>query len=163
MLGAPRQSAWNPGQDSGFVDSAEGSLSGAPSNPCLTFDQARVLAVRHMEVHHPLAHGAHYAAAANGWHNPTHWHVRVDEARYLQTGDQQYMLVGTPEVLVDKATGEVTTLALLSAPALFSAMTTARERPRHPGSRGNGDGMPNEGRARRPVPVWVILAPPRPG
>jgi hypothetical protein len=163
VLGASRQPRRNLGQDSGVFDSGEGSCSGVPSDPCLTFAQARVLAVRHMEVHRPLAHGAHYAAAANGWHNATHWHVRVDEARYLQTGDQQYMLIGTPEVLVDKTTGEVTTLALLSAPALFSAMTSAREHPRHPGSRGNGDRMPSEGRAPRPVPVWLILAPPRPG
>ena len=34
-----------------------------------------------------------------------------------QTGDQQSMLVGTPEVLVDNITGKVTTLAYLSAPA----------------------------------------------
>jgi hypothetical protein len=160
VAGASRQPASNPGQDAGFVDSAS---SGGPSDPCLTFDQARVLAVRHMEVHHPLDHGAHYAAAADGWQNTTHWHVRVDEARYLHTGDQQYMLVGTPEVLVDKASGEVTTMALLSAPALFADMTAADEHPHHPGSHGPGEHRPREGRVPRPVPVWLILAPPRPG
>jgi hypothetical protein len=161
MTGESRQPGWPPEQNSTIQAGAAGATSEVPSDPCLTFDQARVLAVRHMELQHPLDHHRHYGAAANGWQNTTHWHVRVDEARFIHTGDQQYMLVGTPEVLVDKATGEVTTVAYLSAPALFAAMTTAHEHLRHPGSRGS-DRIRHEGHVPRPVPVWLVLAPSHP-
>ena len=89
---------------------------------------------RSQDRRHPQDH--HRSSRGTGANTRPHWHVRVDEARFIHTGDQQYMLVGTPEVLVDKATGEVTTLAYLSAPALFADMTTAHERLGHPGSRG---------------------------
>jgi hypothetical protein len=160
VSGASRDLGWHPHQDSAQGDRAPASSDAV--DPWLTFDEARVLAVRHMERHHPLAHHAHYAAAVHGWHNATHWHVRVDEARYVQTGDQQYMLVGTPEVLVDKATGEVTTLTYLSAPALFAGMTSAQDPARHPGSHGSRDRMHRAGRVPRPVPVWLVLAPSHP-
>jgi hypothetical protein len=159
---ASREPGWPADPDSAFDDCAAGAPLGVRSDPCLTFDQARSLAVRHMEAHHPLAHHAHYAAAAHGWQNATHWHVRVDEARYIHTGDQQYMLVGTPEVLVDKTTGEVTTLALLSAPTLFADMTTADEHLHQPRRRAGGDRIGREEHIPRPVPVWLVQTPPHP-
>lgn len=157
MSGASQVPGSAPGLGQAPRDTAGVATEGLPTEPCPTFERARERAVQHMEIHFPLAHQARYAAWPTGRHNSTHWHVRVDEARYLQTGDRQYMLVGPPEVLVDKATGEVTTVAYLSAPALFAGMAPAHEDPAVPAPRGRPSRFRRD--VPRPVPVW--LAPVR--
>ena len=76
-----------------------------------------------MQWYHPLGNGGHYAAAADGAQNATYWLVEVGDARYIIDGDPDYVLHDAPEVLVDKATGEVTTLAYRDDPGLFATMT----------------------------------------
>lgn len=160
MSSAMRQPEWQPDQDSAF-DNNSASCAEDPSGPCLTFDEARALAVRHMELHHPLDHHAHYAAAAHGWQDATHWRVRVDDARYIHTGDRQYMLVGTPDVLVDRTTGDVTTLAPLSAVAPWCRLERGQENAGPPAGRPHLNREPRGGQVPRPVPVWLVPAPPR--
>lgn len=89
----------------------------------ITFAGARTLATAHMEWYHPLANGGHYAAAADGAQNATHWLVEVGDSRHIIDGDPDYVLSDAPEVLVDRATGEVTTLGYRDDPGMFATMT----------------------------------------
>jgi hypothetical protein len=89
----------------------------------VTFADARLIAVEHMEQHHPLDGGGLYAAGAEGAEDARYWLVEVGDSRYVVDGDPDYVLGGGPEVLVDKVTGEVTTLAYRDRPEMFAAMT----------------------------------------
>jgi hypothetical protein len=90
--------------------------------PGITFENARQIVLSYLFPRWPVQNGT-LVALYHGYENDTDWQVLAGAKEALIDGDDSFQLMDAPAFLVDKSTGALTLLNVISNLDELDAMT----------------------------------------